>query len=136
MEIQDVFRRRAEIESNYSKDLEKLSKLLTSRHKEQKLKREGWTSLSSTGIWRQLVAETKKAGRDHAAIAEIYNNNITPRCSNIHDDITRMYKKVRADFLIFRQIKQTFPTCTYILFQYEYIDEKLIGFKKIYFWIF
>merc|ERR1719282_669943 len=38
LEIQDVFKRRAEIELNYSRDLEKLSKLLTSRHKEQKLK--------------------------------------------------------------------------------------------------
>jgi SLIT-ROBO Rho GTPase activating protein len=93
-EIQDVFRRRAEIELNYSKDLDKLSKLLTSRHKEQKLKRDGWTTLSSTGIWRQLVVETKKAGKDHAAIAEIYTNNITARCSDIHEDITRMYKKV------------------------------------------
>ena len=36
--VQDVFKRRAEIELNYSRDLEKLSKLLTSRHKEQKLK--------------------------------------------------------------------------------------------------
>ena len=36
--FQDVFKRRAEIELNYSRDLEKLSKLLTSRHKEQKLK--------------------------------------------------------------------------------------------------
>ena len=36
--LQDVFKRRAEIELNYSRDLEKLSKLLTSRHKEQKLK--------------------------------------------------------------------------------------------------
>jgi len=94
-EIQDVFRRRAEIEMNYSKDLDKLSKLLTSRHKEQKLKRDGWNTLSSTGIWRQLVVETKKAGRDHAAIAEIYNNNITTRCTDIHEDITRMYKKCR-----------------------------------------
>jgi len=94
-EIQDVFRRRAEIELNYSKDLEKLSKLLTSRHKEQKLKRDGWSTLSSTAIWKQLVAETKKAGKDHASLAEIYNNNITVRCSDIHEDITRMYKKCR-----------------------------------------
>ena len=36
--FQDVFKRRAEIELNYSRDLEKLSKLLSSRHKEQKLK--------------------------------------------------------------------------------------------------
>ena len=61
--FQDVFKRRAEIETNYSRDLEKLSKLLLSRHKEQKLKREGWTALSSTAIWRQLVEETKKAGK-------------------------------------------------------------------------
>ena len=58
-----TLRRRAEIELNYSRDLEKLGKLVTSRHKEQKTKRELWSSLSSTEIWRQLVAETRKAGR-------------------------------------------------------------------------
>ena len=35
-----TLRRRAEIELNYSRDLEKLGKLVTSRHKEQKTKRE------------------------------------------------------------------------------------------------
>ena len=40
VELQDIFRRRAEIELNYSRDLEKLGKLVTSRHKEQKTKRE------------------------------------------------------------------------------------------------
>ena len=89
-----------------------MSKLLLSRHKEQTLKREGWTALSSTAIWRQLVEETKKAGKvglgtdeniswiikffqDHAAIAEIYNSNITTRCGDVNEDITRMYKKCR-----------------------------------------
>jgi SLIT-ROBO Rho GTPase activating protein len=37
-EFQDVFRRRADIESNYSKELEKLAKYLSNRHKEQKQK--------------------------------------------------------------------------------------------------
>ena len=89
-----------------------MSKLLLSRHKEQKLKREGWTALSSTAIWRQLVEETKKAGKvglgtdeniswiikffqDHAAIAEIYNSNITSRWGEVNEDISRMYKKCR-----------------------------------------
>merc|ERR1719300_1630328 len=85
----------AEIELNSSRDLEKLSKLLSSRHKEQKLKREGWNALSSTSIWRQLVDEIRKAGRDHGAMAEIYNANITSRCAEIHEDINRMYKKCR-----------------------------------------
>ena len=71
-----------------------MSKLLLSRHKEQKLKREGWTALSSTAIWRQLVDEIRKAGKDHGAMAEIYNANIPSRCSDIHEDINRMYKKV------------------------------------------
>ena len=42
--------------------------------------REGLSALSSTAIWRQLVDEIRKAGRDHGAMAEIYNTNITSRC--------------------------------------------------------
>lgn len=37
-EFQDIFRRRAEIESNYSKDLNKLANYITHRQKEQKQK--------------------------------------------------------------------------------------------------
>ena len=43
------------------------------------VQREGWNALSSTAVWRQLVEETRKAGRDHGALAEIYNANITSR---------------------------------------------------------
>ena len=35
-EFHDVFRRRAEIEANYSKELDKLAKLITNRNKEHK----------------------------------------------------------------------------------------------------
>ena len=42
--------------------------------------REGWSALSSTAIWRQLVDEIRKAGRDHGAMAEVYSANITGRC--------------------------------------------------------
>merc|ERR1719460_831168 len=72
-----------------------MCKPVTSRNKEKKTKRELWSSLSSTEIWRQLVAETRKAGRDHAALAEIYSGNIMVRCTTLHDDITRIYKKCR-----------------------------------------
>ena len=37
-ELQDFFRRRAEVELDYSKNLDKLSKSLSARHKEQKQK--------------------------------------------------------------------------------------------------
>ena len=39
-EFGDIFRRRAEIEANYSKELDKLAKLITNRNKEQKQKYE------------------------------------------------------------------------------------------------
>lgn len=37
-ELQDYFRRRAEVELDYSKNLDKLAKSLQLRHKEQKQK--------------------------------------------------------------------------------------------------
>jgi SLIT-ROBO Rho GTPase activating protein len=37
-ELQDYFRRRAEVEMDYSKSLDKLAKSLQLRHKEQKQK--------------------------------------------------------------------------------------------------
>ena len=37
-EFQDIFRRKAEIESNYSKELENLYKAINKRHKESKQK--------------------------------------------------------------------------------------------------
>ena len=37
-EFQDIFRRRAEIENNYSKELEKLTKLISNRNKEHRPK--------------------------------------------------------------------------------------------------
>ncbi len=79
-----------------SRDLDRLAKLLATRQKEQKGKRESWAGQSSQDIWRQLVAETKRAGRDHAAVAEIYSAGITARCTQLNDDITRIYKKVRG----------------------------------------
>ena len=41
-----------------------------------------------------MVAETKKTGKDHASVAEIYNNNIQGRCTQINEDISRIYRKV------------------------------------------
>lgn len=43
-ELQDFFRRRAEVELDYSKNLDKLSKSLLARHKEQKQKYVLWAS--------------------------------------------------------------------------------------------
>ena len=102
--MQDIFRRRAEIELAYSRDLEKLAKLVTLRHKEQKQKREGWSAFSSTDVWLQMVANTRKVGKDHAALAEILATDIPSRCTSISEDLGRIYRQVStimASFFFF-----------------------------------
>ena len=47
-------------------------------------------------VWEQLVNQTKRASKDHAALADIYGTHISQRCNNITEDLQRMYKKVRV----------------------------------------
>ena len=95
VDMQDIFKRRAEIEMTYSRDLEKLAKLVSMRHKEQKQKRESWSTFSSTEVWLQMVENTRRVGKDHAALAEILGTDIPSRCSNISEDLGRIYRQVR-----------------------------------------
>lgn len=94
-EIQDYFRRRAEVELEYSRSLEKLAKGLLMRHKAEKQKREQWHLFSSYACWQQLVATTRRQSRDHAVISEIYANTIINRMTCIMDDVQRIYKRCR-----------------------------------------
>ncbi|XP_056646166.1 SLIT-ROBO Rho GTPase-activating protein 1-like isoform X2 [Diorhabda sublineata] len=94
-EIQDVFRRRGELELDYSKNLDKLAKTLLLRHKEQKQKREQWPLFSSYTCWQQLVAQTKNLSRDHAALSEVYSNHLVARLSQVMEDVQRIYKRCR-----------------------------------------
>ena len=45
-------------------------------------------------VWDHLVNQTKKASKDHAALAEIYSTHVSQRCTGINEDLQRMYKKV------------------------------------------
>ena len=55
---------------------------------------DGAQLMSSKEVWNQLVTQTKKKSKDHAALAEIYSTHITQRCTNINEDLHRMYRKV------------------------------------------
>ncbi|XP_054719949.1 SLIT-ROBO Rho GTPase-activating protein 1-like isoform X2 [Uloborus diversus] len=94
-EIQDYFRRRAEVELEYSKSLEKLAKGLMLRHKQEKQKREQWHLFSSYACWQQLISTTRRQSRDHAAISEIYASTIINRMTCIMEDVQRIYKRCR-----------------------------------------
>uniref|UniRef100_A0A182P8D3 SLIT-ROBO Rho GTPase-activating protein 1 n=1 Tax=Anopheles epiroticus TaxID=199890 RepID=A0A182P8D3_9DIPT len=94
-ELQDFFRRRGEVELDYSKSLDKLAKSLQLRHKEQRQKREQWPMFSSYSCWQQLVNQTKSLSRDHAAMSEIYSTHLVARLQTVWDDVQRIYRKCR-----------------------------------------
>ncbi|KAJ8950263.1 hypothetical protein NQ318_021117 [Aromia moschata] len=99
-ELQDFFRRRGELELDYSKNLDKLAKSLQLRHKEQKAKhetiffrREQWPLFSSYACWQQLVTQTKNLSRDHVALSEVYSTHLVSRLSQVMEDVQRIYKR-------------------------------------------
>ncbi|EFA11413.2 SLIT-ROBO Rho GTPase-activating protein 1-like Protein [Tribolium castaneum] len=94
-ELQDFFRRRGELELDYSKNLDKLAKSLQLRHKEQKQKREQWPLFSSYTCWQQLVTQTKNLSRDHVALSEVYSTHLVSRLSQVMEDVQRIYKRCR-----------------------------------------
>uniref|UniRef100_T1IUP1 SLIT-ROBO Rho GTPase-activating protein 1 n=1 Tax=Strigamia maritima TaxID=126957 RepID=T1IUP1_STRMM len=94
-EIQDFFRRRAELETEYSKNLDKLAKSLSMRHKAEKQKREQWHLFSTYSCWQELINSTKRDSRDHAVLGDIYGANIIERLGQAIEDVQRMYKRCR-----------------------------------------
>ncbi|XP_060814719.1 SLIT-ROBO Rho GTPase-activating protein 1-like isoform X1 [Bombus pascuorum] len=94
-ELQDFFRRRAELELDYSKSLDKLARSIQLRHKEQKQKREHWPLFSSYACWQQLINETKSLSRDHAALSEVYSTHLVGRLNQVMEDVQRIYKRCR-----------------------------------------
>ncbi|KAH1029892.1 SLIT-ROBO Rho GTPase-activating protein 1 isoform X2 [Dendroctonus ponderosae] len=94
-ELQDFFRRRGELELDYSKNLDKLAKSLQLRHKEQKQKREQWPLFSSYACWQQLVTQTKNLSRDHVALSEVYSTHLVSRLAQVMEDVQRIYKRCR-----------------------------------------
>ncbi|GAB0090061.1 SLIT-ROBO Rho GTPase-activating protein 1 [Sergentomyia squamirostris] len=94
-ELQDFFRKRGEVELDYSKGLDKLAKSLLLRHKEQKQKREQWPMFSSYACWQHLINQTKALSKDHATLADVYSTQLVIRLQTVVDDIQRIYRRCR-----------------------------------------
>ncbi|XP_037091631.1 rho GTPase-activating protein 4-like, partial [Pollicipes pollicipes] len=94
-ELQEYFRRRAEVEMEYSRNLDKLNKSLSQRHKDLKQKREQMHLFSSYSCWQLLMNQTRQESRDRAVLSDVYANVITNKLSRISDDLQRIYKRCR-----------------------------------------
>uniref|UniRef100_A0A672ICE1 SLIT-ROBO Rho GTPase-activating protein 1 n=1 Tax=Salarias fasciatus TaxID=181472 RepID=A0A672ICE1_SALFA len=90
-DLQEFFRRKAELQLEYSRGLDKLaerysSKIRTSREKDQNL-------LSTVNCWYLVLDQTRRESRDHATLSDIYNNNVIVRLAHVGEDVIRLFKK-------------------------------------------
>ncbi|CAI5767470.1 SLIT-ROBO Rho GTPase-activating protein 3 isoform X2 [Podarcis raffonei] len=95
-DLQEFFRRKAEIELEYSRNLEKLaerfsSKIRSSREHHQFKKDQHL--LSPVNCWYLVLTQTRRESRDHATLNDIFMNNVIVRLSQISEDVIRLFKK-------------------------------------------
>ncbi|XP_041347523.1 SLIT-ROBO Rho GTPase-activating protein 1-like isoform X3 [Gigantopelta aegis] len=95
-ELQEFFKRRAEVELEYSKNLDKLVKQMISRHRaEKQTRQEQWATFSTFACWKLLLGITRKQSQDHSTISEIYANTMVQRLSETMDNSQRIFRKCR-----------------------------------------
>ncbi|XP_069612362.1 SLIT-ROBO Rho GTPase-activating protein 2 [Ranitomeya imitator] len=94
-DLQDFFRKKAEIEMDYSRNLEKLSErfLSKTRGAKDQLFKKDQNVLSPVTCWNLLLTQVKRESRDHATLSDIYLNNIIPRFGQVGEDSGRLFKK-------------------------------------------
>ncbi|XP_061641384.1 SLIT-ROBO Rho GTPase-activating protein 3 isoform X2 [Phyllopteryx taeniolatus] len=95
-DLQDFFRRKAEIELEYSRSLDKLSERFSSKirssREHQQFKKDQHL-LSSVNCWYLVLNQTRRESRDHATLSDIYTNNVILRLAQISEDVIRLFKK-------------------------------------------
>nr|XP_046240129.1 SLIT-ROBO Rho GTPase-activating protein 2 isoform X2 [Scatophagus argus] len=94
-DLQDFFRKKAEIEVDYSRNLEKLAErfLTKTRSTKDHLLKKEQSILSPVNCWNLLLLQVKRESRDHATLSDLYLNNIIPRFAQISEDSGRLFKK-------------------------------------------
>ncbi|XP_072308545.1 SLIT-ROBO Rho GTPase-activating protein 3-like isoform X2 [Eucyclogobius newberryi] len=95
-DLQDFFRRKAELQLEFSRGLDKLaerysSKIRTSRDHQHYKKDQHL--VSTVNCWYLVLEQTRRESRDHATLSDIYNNNVIVRLAHIAEDVIRLFKK-------------------------------------------
>uniref|UniRef100_A0A7N6AYJ9 SLIT-ROBO Rho GTPase activating protein 3 n=1 Tax=Anabas testudineus TaxID=64144 RepID=A0A7N6AYJ9_ANATE len=95
-DLQEFFRRKAELQLEYSRGLDKLAerysaKIRTSREHQHFKKDQNL--LSTVNCWYLVLDQTRRESRDHATLSDIYNNNVIVRMAHVGEDVIRLFKK-------------------------------------------
>nr|XP_048313650.1 rho GTPase-activating protein 4 isoform X4 [Myodes glareolus] len=99
-ELAEFMRRRAEVELEYSRGLDKLAERFASRSgrlggsgREQQSFRKEPTLLSPLHCWAVLLEHTRQQSRESAALGEVLAGPLALRLSHIAEDVGRIVKK-------------------------------------------
>nr|XP_040142994.1 rho GTPase-activating protein 4 isoform X3 [Ictidomys tridecemlineatus] len=99
-ELAEFMRRRAEVELEYSRGLDKLAERFASRggrlggnSREQQSFRKEPSLLSSLHCWAVLLQQTRQQSRDSAALSEVLAGPLAQRLSHIAEDVGRIVRK-------------------------------------------
>nr|XP_057943556.1 SLIT-ROBO Rho GTPase-activating protein 1 isoform X2 [Doryrhamphus excisus] len=95
-DLQDFFRKKAEIEMEYSRNLEKLAERFmakTRSTKDHQQYKKDQNLLSPVNCWYLLLNQVRRESKDHATLSDIYLNNVIMRFMQVSEDSTRLLKK-------------------------------------------
>nr|XP_033776608.1 rho GTPase-activating protein 4 isoform X2 [Geotrypetes seraphini] len=95
-DLSDFLRRRAEVELEYSRSLEKLADRFSSRtrgSKEYHCFRKDQSLLSPVNCWYMILNQTRQESRNRAGLGEVYAGHLTQRLMYLSEDMMRLAKK-------------------------------------------
>ncbi|KAL0968493.1 hypothetical protein UPYG_G00267580 [Umbra pygmaea] len=95
-DLQDFFRKKSEIEMEYSRNLERLAERFmakTRSTKDHQQYKKDQNLLSPVNCWYLLLNQVRRESKDHATLSDIYLNNVIMRFMQISEDSTRLLKK-------------------------------------------
>uniref|UniRef100_A0A8C5A8Y5 SLIT-ROBO Rho GTPase activating protein 1a n=1 Tax=Gadus morhua TaxID=8049 RepID=A0A8C5A8Y5_GADMO len=97
-DLQDFFRKKSEIEMEYSRNLEKLAERFmakTRSTKDHQQYKKDQNLLSPVNCWYLLLNQVRRESKDHATLSDIYLNNVIMRFMQVSEDSTRLLKKTK-----------------------------------------
>ncbi|OWR47965.1 SLIT-ROBO Rho GTPase-activating protein 1 [Danaus plexippus plexippus] len=94
-ELHDYCKRRADLEQDHARALDKLARAAAQRHKDQRHKRDQWPMTGAYACWQAALENTRALSRDHAALAELYAGPLAARLQRAADDVLRLHRKCR-----------------------------------------
>uniref|UniRef100_A0A1A8ET78 SLIT-ROBO Rho GTPase activating protein 2b n=1 Tax=Nothobranchius korthausae TaxID=1143690 RepID=A0A1A8ET78_9TELE len=101
-DLQDFFRKKAEIETEYSRNLEKLAERFmakTRSTKDHQQYKKDQNLLSPVNCWYLLLNQVRRESKDHATLSDLYLNNVISRLTHISEDSARLLKRSKEVLL-------------------------------------